>query len=140
MATATPPGQTRFGPSALVVELNSLMDQIAAGADSSVLEVLSEPMNTRFRLTEGQHGEIATLEGDRPAVARLRSLVERGAASAGRSRFVVVFRPDPSARGFRHELRLETVAQAPARAGADTPITTSAIAHCDADCRNWGWG
>ncbi|HEY5788218.1 MAG TPA: hypothetical protein VIT65_25970 [Microlunatus sp.] len=142
MTSPAQPSQTRFGPSTLVIELNTLMAHITAGADSSVLNVLSEPMNSRFRLTEGQQSELSVLERDRQAIARLKALVERGAASAGRSRFVVAFGPDTSARGFRHELRMETSAAAPTRAqsAADTPITTSAIAHCDADCRNWGWG
>ncbi|MGW9597318.1 hypothetical protein ACWHLZ_44455 [Streptomyces chartreusis] len=134
--------KTRFGPSTLVIELNDLTRRVAAGEYPDELENLAALIEERFKLTDDQQSGVRNLASQKDQASRLRELVLDAARSDGATQFVVVQRPDRANGRFVHELRWETPANGspPARADAGTQVHTIGIAHCDSDCRNWGWG
>jgi hypothetical protein len=128
----------RFGPSALVVQLNSLSGRLAAGDSPELLDDVPAMIEQQFQLTESQRTGVADLRSDARQIARLKALVIEAANSAGAAQFVVVHRPDNASRsGYLHELRYEKTETTATDARQATLIS---IAHCDADCENWGWG
>ncbi|MEU9139970.1 hypothetical protein AB0D33_29110 [Streptomyces sp. NPDC048404] len=135
--------KSRFGPSALVIELNDLTRRIAAGEDPQGLDDLVAMVEERFQLTEGQQTGVRDLASQTDQISRLKELVLDAARSDGASQFVVVQRPNGANGRFVHELRRETLAKGIAPAADEESgvlRATVGIAHCDADCRNWGWG
>ncbi|MFD9466399.1 hypothetical protein [Streptomyces sp. NPDC060027] len=132
----------RFGPSALVIELNDLTRRVAAGEDPAGLDNLAAMIEERFKLTDGQQIGVSDLASQTDQVSRLKELVLEAARSDGAAQFVVVQRPDGANGRFVHELRWETLANGTAPADAEAVVLrqTVGVAHCDADCRNWGWG
>lgn len=134
--------KTRFGPSTLVIELNDLTRRVAAGESPQELENLAALIEERFKLTDDQQSGVRNLASQPDQASRLKKLVLEAARSYGATQFVVVQRPDRTNGRFVHELRWETPANGspPARAEAGAQMQTIGIAHCDADCRNWGWG
>ncbi|MFC8095456.1 hypothetical protein [Streptomyces sp. NPDC057301] len=135
-------GKARFGPSTLVIELNDLTRRVAAGENPKELENLAALIEERFQLTDGQQTGVRDLASQTDQASRLKELVLDAAGSDGATQFVVVQRPDTTNGRFVHELRCETLANGSASAGAGTGVQrlTIGIAHCDADCGNWGWG
>ncbi|MEU4170867.1 hypothetical protein AB0F46_28805 [Streptomyces sp. NPDC026665] len=132
----------RFGPSALVVELNDLTRRVAAGEEPDGLDDLVAMVEERFQLTDGQQTGVRDLAAQADQVSRLKELVLDAARSEGVSQFVVVQLPNGADGRFVHELRRETLADGilPADEGSVVLRATVGVAHCDADCRNWGWG
>ena len=67
---------------------------------------------------------------------QVAELIGQTFASGGAERLVVAFVPDKSKPvGFYHELRKEAVLETP-----DNMRHNTVIAHCDANCQNWGLG
>ncbi|MFE2296977.1 hypothetical protein ACFXAW_02125 [Streptomyces sp. NPDC059445] len=132
----------RFGPSALVIELNDLTRRVAAGEEPEGLDDLVAMVEERFQLTDGQQTGVRDLSAQADQVARLKELVLDAARSDGASQFVVVQRPNGADGRFVHELRQETLVKGHTLAdeGSAAMRSTVGVAHCDADCRNWGWG
>jgi hypothetical protein len=129
-------GLTRFGPSALVVELNNLAGSITSGESPEVLNNLPALMTQHFQLTADQQAGLTALASDASQMAQLKELVLKASSNPAGSQFVVA--STPSATGLVHELRLETTVTTVT--GPPETINAIRIAHCDANCGNWGWG
>ncbi|MFD6555748.1 hypothetical protein, partial [Streptomyces sp. NPDC058398] len=67
--------KSRFGPSALVIELNDLTRRIAAGEDPQGLDDLVAMVEERFQLTEGQQTGVRDLASQADQISRLKELV-----------------------------------------------------------------
>ncbi|WP_341718766.1 hypothetical protein QQG74_03025 [Micromonospora sp. FIMYZ51] len=140
--------QRRFGPSALVVELNDLAVQAAHPERGDLLDGdLTSLIERNFTLTSDQQAGVERLRADEDGVELLRRLILEAAQDGANGQFVVVHQPAPNSRlGYVHTLRYERTnaaapdADRPSRELSATEVSTIGIAHCDADCRNWGWG
>jgi hypothetical protein len=128
--------QARFGPSALVTELNNLAGRIAAGESSGILDDPLASMTQQFQLTQNQQAGLNALNSDPGRITQLKELIIGASSTPASSHFVVA--TTPGATGLVHELRLETTATGSAVQSA--AISAIRIAHCDANCGNWGWG
>jgi hypothetical protein len=128
--------QARFGPSTLVTELNNLVGRIAGGESYNVLDDPLSSMTEQFQLTQDQQEGLNALNSNPEKIAQLKELIIGASNNPASSHFVVA--TAPGATGLLHELRLETAATGPV--AQFTAISAVTIAHCDANCRNWGWG
>lgn len=91
-------------------------------------------LTTNFELTEDQRQWLDSVDQEREA--RVAELLHETIDSNGTLRWVVVMVAVPSQPGgFIHQLRRESTTES--RSGDRSNIT---IAHCDANCQNWGWG
>jgi hypothetical protein len=87
-----------------------------------------------FTITDGQRDWLRALIPSQ--VQFVAALIQDTLASKGAERIVVAYIPDPSkAGGLIHELRKEAVIET-----QDNMRSNIVIAHCDANCQNWGWG
>ncbi len=129
-----PDPQLRFGPSALVIRLNNLASSIVGGQSPDVLDNLPALMTEQFQLTADQQAGLTALASDASQMAQLRELILQASSNPANAQFVVA--STATATGLVHELRLETTDPA----GQPGLIGAVRIAHCDANCGNWGWG
>jgi hypothetical protein len=117
-----------------------LVQGLAAGGDSaqapSTLADWKGHLAERFAVDEGQRAWLDSLDDEQEAVLtrELRDVIDSG----GGKRLVVTMIADPARPGgMYHELRSESVESRAGEVHAEMGII---IAHCDANCRNWGWG
>jgi hypothetical protein len=90
-----------------------------------------------FNLTDDQHRWLDS--ADEARTREVQRLLRQTIENPGTYRLVVVLLVDHTKpRGLVHELRHEAVAEE--RHGLHDVRANLVIAHCDADCRNWGWG
>lgn len=90
-----------------------------------------------FSLTTDQ---VQFLESaDEKRQAEVKRILRKTIESKGKLRLVVVLVADHTKPGgLVHELRHESVTEE--RKGLKEVRANFVIAHCDANCRNWGWG
>ena len=115
-----------------------IANALTTGADKSQAHEMVRDsrrfLATSFELTEDQRQWLDLVDQEREAPAA--ELLQETIDSNGTLRWVVVMVAVPSqAGGFIHELRRESTTES--RSGERSNIT---IAHCDSNCRNWGWG
>jgi hypothetical protein len=94
-------------------------------------------LKANFSLTDDQVKWLATV--DKGHEAEVKKILRQTVESKGKSRLVVVLVADHTKPGgLVHELRHESVEEQ--RQGLHEVRANFVIAHCDANCRNWGWG
>lgn len=87
-----------------------------------------------FSLTADQRQWLDSVDDERHTT--VKSLLQEIIDSGGAQRLVVVMVADHTRPGgLYHELRQESVEES--RQGLRANLV---IAHCDANCQNWGWG
>lgn len=92
---------------------------------------------SNFTLTVDQAKFLESV--DKKREAEVKRILRQTIESKGTFRLVVVMVADHSKPGgLIHELRHESVAEE--RQGLQEVRANFVIAHCDANCRNWGWG
>jgi hypothetical protein len=116
----------------------SLTHALSTGGDATqAAEMLSDWrafLTDNFSLTDDQRQWLDSASDERDSTVKrlLREVIESG----GAQRLVVVMVADNTvAGGLYHELRKESVEESSQGSRANF-----VIAHCDANCRHWGWG
>jgi hypothetical protein len=115
----------------LTHSLSASDDKGEAGA---ILQDWRAYLKDNFDLTGSQRSWLDSVDEERDAEVKtlLREVVE----SSGAERLIVAMIADHSKPGgLYHELRKESVEES--RQGLRPNLV---IAHCDANCENWGWG
>ena len=94
-------------------------------------------LTANFSLTDDQLRWLESVDKERDA--EVKQILQQTIESKGKFRLVVVMLADHTRPGgLFHELRHESVEEQ--RQGFQEVRANLVIAHCDADCRNWGWG
>ena len=94
-------------------------------------------LNANFSLTDDQRAWLDSVGQEHEA--EVKKILRQALESKGKSRLVVVMvADDTKPGGLVHELRHESVEEQ--RHGIHDVRANFVIAHCDANCRNWGWG
>jgi len=91
-----------------------------------------------YSLTDDQENWLNT--ADEQHFTSVKDAINRTVESGGQERLVVTIVPDQTRPGgIFHELRAES-AGAGEKGQGIRPYLSIVIAHCDANCQNWGWG
>lgn len=126
--------KTPFDAMKMVHIAHAISQQHDAVMTDSVLRDWRTYIAERFALTPDQQSFLDAVDDERHQ--ELAALLRDVADSGGSQRLVVVMVADHGRDGgMYHELRKESVEES--RQGLRPNFV---IAHCDANCQNWGWG
>jgi hypothetical protein len=90
-------------------------------------------LHSHFDLTDDQRKWLDSVSPEQES--QVQQVLQDTFASRGSRRIVIVMVADNSKPGgLVHELRQESVGE------EEQMRANLVIAHCDANCRNWGWG
>lgn len=114
---------------------------LTAAADKKTTETFLADwrgyLKSNFSLTDDQLRWLESV--DKKHETEVNRILRQTFDSKGKFRLVVVMVADHTKTGgLVHELRHESVEEQ--RQGIQAVRSNFVIAHCDANCRNWGWG
>ena len=117
------------------------MHALTAAADEKTREEFladwRASLTSNFSLTDDQRRWLDSVDQERDA--QVKAILRQTIESGGKYRLVVVMLADQAKPGgLFHELRHGSVDEQ--RHGLEEFRANLVIAHCDADCSNWGWG
>lgn len=138
--TAPSQSRGRFSGYVLMDALQEAEEAHAQGRElhPHLLSDWNRFIGEQFELDEEQRGDLDRMCAN-PDTA-IQEAVLRALSTPGQTpHFTLDRRPDESSPGgFYNQLSLQHTAES--GAGAGQQLHNLAIAHCDANCRNWQWG